>query len=196
MIAYLSGKLAQTGPTHLVVDVGGVGYFVHIPLSSYDRVGEVGEQVHILTYLHVKEDGMELFGFATEEERELFRTLVSVSGVGPKLAQAVLSAMSPEEFRRAVAKNDLGRLTSVPGIGRKTAQRLVLELREKFGEEVLPEEIAPEVVEVKGASEEAFLALLSLGMRDSEARTALAKARRRLGEEAPVEELIREALKG
>lgn len=191
MIAYLSGKLAQKGPTHLVVDVGGVGYFVHIPLSSYERVGEVGEQVHILTYLHVKEDGMELFGFATEEERELFRTLVSVSGVGPKLAQAVLSAMSPEEFRRAVVQNDLGRLTSVPGIGRKTAQRLVLELREKFGE------VAPEVVEVKGALEleEAFLALLSLGMRDSEARTALAKAKRRLGEEASVEELIREALR-
>lgn len=134
MIAYLSGKLAQKGPTHLVVDVGGVGYFVHIPLSSYDRVGEVGEQVHILTYLHVKEDGMELFGFATEEERELFRTLVSVSGVGPKLAQAVLSAMSPEEFRRAVAKNDLGRLTSVPGIGRKTAQRLTFFLLKEDGE--------------------------------------------------------------
>ncbi|HIE03884.1 MAG TPA: Holliday junction branch migration protein RuvA [Candidatus Latescibacteria bacterium] len=190
MIAYLSGKLAQKGPTHLVVDVGGVGYFVHIPLSSYDRVGEVGEQVQILTYLHVKEDGMELFGFATEEERELFRTLMSVSGVGPKLAQAVLSAMSPEEFRRAVVRNDLGRLTSVPGIGRKTAQRLVLELREKFGEEV---QVAPEV---KGASDEAFLALLSLGMRDSEARMALAKARGRLGKEASIEELIREALKG
>ena len=135
MIAYLSGKLAQKAPTHLVVDVGGVGYFVHIPLSSYDRVGDVGGTVHILTYLHLREDGAELFGFATEEERELFVTLISVSGVGPRLAQAVLSSMSPDEFRRAVTRNDLRRLTAVPGIGRKTAQRLVLELREKFGEE-------------------------------------------------------------
>jgi len=199
VIAYLSGKLAQKGPTYLVVDVGGVGYFVHIPLSSYERVGEVGEPVHVLTYLYLREDGVELFGFATEEERELFRTLISVSGVGPRLAQAVLSAMSPGEFKRAVVRNDLRRLTSVPGIGRKTAQRLVLELREKFGpvEPVPPEEAPSEAVDVgRGPSEEAFLALLSLGMRDAEARTALARAIRRLGGGAPVEELIREALRG
>jgi len=199
VIAYLFGKLTQKAPTHLVVDVGGVGYLVHIPLSSYERIGEVGGPVRVLTYLHIREDGAELFGFATEEERELFRTLISVSGVGPRLAQAVLSAMSPEEFRRAVVRNELHKLTSVPGIGRKTAQRLVLELREKFGpEEPVPlEEVPTEAVEVgRGPSEEAFLALLSLGMRDAEARTALARARRRLGEEAPIEELIREALRG
>ena len=196
MIWYLEGTLAHKNPTHLVIDVGGVGYSVNIPLSCYDRVGEVGTRIRVLTYLHVQEDALELFGFLAEEERELFEVLIGISGVGPKLAQAILSGMSVMDFKRAVAAEDVKMLTSIPRVGKKMAQRLVLELRERFGAEAFPKAVAPGSTagEISPA-EEAVLALVSLGSEPAGARRVVAQVLKREGENLSVEEIIKAALR-
>jgi Holliday junction DNA helicase RuvA len=125
MIAYLQGRLVQKTPTHLILDVNGVGYLVHIPLSSYDKAGSPGDVVRVLTYLHVREECMELFGFMTEEERELFKSLIVVSGVGPRLARSILSGLNVADFQRAVSREDVRLLTSIPGVGKSTSKRPV-----------------------------------------------------------------------
>ena len=195
MISYLEGTLVRKHPTHLILDVGGVGYVLNIPLSSYDKVGDVGARIQVLTYLHVREDALELFGFMTEEERELFLTLISVSGVGPKLAQGMLSGVSPAEFRRAIVEENVRGLIAIPGIGRKTAQRLIVELKDRFDKVVFPEG-APPTAEVSGemtAIQEAFLALLSLGFKDDEAQRAVDKVVREEGRDLSAEEIVKKA---
>jgi len=197
VISYLEGTLVRKHPTHLILDVGGVGYMLNIPLSSYDKVGDVGRPTRVLTYLHVREDALELFGFMTEEERELFLTLISVSGVGPKLAQGILSGVSLTEFQRAIVEENVRGLIAIRGIGRKTAQRLIVELKDRFGKVVFPEgaPLTAEASREMTAVREAFGALLSLGFKDVEAQRAVDKVVREEGRELSAEEMVKKVLR-
>lgn len=132
MIAQLTGKLLQKHPTAVVIDVQGVGYEVTIPLSTYYEIGEVGSTVSLLTYTYVREDALQLYGFRTARERDLFLRLISVSGVGPKLAITILSGLSVDQLIPAIRTNDVARLMAIPGVGKKTAERLIVELRDKL----------------------------------------------------------------
>src|ERR687890_315560 len=132
MIAHLSGTLLAKHATSVIVDVGGVGYEVTIPVTTFYDLGEAGEAVRLQIYTHVREEALQLFGFRTLRERELFTQLISVSGIGPKSAVAMLSGMSADEIITAIRTNNLARLTSIPGLGKKTAERLVLDLRDKM----------------------------------------------------------------
>ncbi|HEY2140224.1 MAG TPA: Holliday junction branch migration protein RuvA [Chthoniobacterales bacterium] len=134
MITFLQGKLVSALPTQAIVDVAGVGYEIFIPLSSYDKLPAAGQAVQVLTHLHVREDAHILYGFMTAAERDLFRLLVNnVSGIGPKLALAVLSGMSVSNFKSAVVNADIASLSKISGLGKKTAERIVLELKDKLG---------------------------------------------------------------
>lgn len=131
MIAFLRGRVLEKHPTRVIVETGGVGYEVHVPLSSYSAVGEPGAEITLRIHTHVREDALQLFGFATPLELALFDRLVAISGIGPKLALAVLSGIAPADLVGAIGAGDVARLVSIPGIGRKTAERIVLELRDK-----------------------------------------------------------------
>jgi Holliday junction DNA helicase RuvA len=193
MIASISGKLIRKTPTWIVVESGGIGFHISIPVSSYDAFGETGRDVHVLTHLHVREDALQLFGFASEAERRLFLLLISVSGIGPKLAQGILSGIAVGDFEQAVRTNDLASLTRVPGIGKKTAERLVLELKEKIGEAVS----LTQPSDTSGRSpieEEAVLALVSLGYRRAQAQEAIQKTVKQ-DRSLSLEETLRRALR-
>lgn len=192
MISFIRGKLIEKAPTHAVIETHGVGFKLWIPLSSYKALGEVGQEVRVLSYLHAREDALQLFGFATEAERSLFLLLISVSGVGPKLAQGILSGISVEAFERAVHHQDVEALTAAPGVGKKTAERLALELRDKISEpgskdgEAQPAGTQPVI-------EQAVLALMSLGYKRPRAKEMVQKILK--GNPAvSVEEVIRQAL--
>ncbi|HTH37958.1 MAG TPA: Holliday junction branch migration protein RuvA, partial [Pyrinomonadaceae bacterium] len=134
MIAFLSGKLQEKSANSVIVDVGGVGYEVAIPLSTFYEIGEVGETVELRVYTNVREDAIQLFGFKTQREKDLYLKLISVQGVGAKSGITMLSGMSADEIVAALRTENLAKLTSIPGVGRKTAERLVVELRDKVGE--------------------------------------------------------------
>lgn len=195
MISYLEGKLVEESPTHIVVENNGVGYFVQIPLSSYKKFPPTSDGIKVYTHLHVREDAIQLYGFATETERELFRMLISVSGVGPRVAQSVLSGISVQQFKRCMAENDLLPLTAIPGVGKKTAQRLLVELKEKFPQEA-PAEAVGEVLAgaLSSTDRDAIRALVSLGCKSREAERLVRLARAKFTEEPSLEELILEAL--
>ena len=194
MISYLQGTLVWKAPTQLVLDVGGIGYSIHIPLSSYQKIGEVGTSVKILTHLSVKENDLELFGFATAEEKELFETLIAVSGIGPRLAQAILSGISVEEFHRAIIGGNMGALTAIPGIGKKTAQRLLFELKGRL--QIEQEKLSAQTPGMeKSETEKAVLALISLGYKRPAAEEAVAEVMRKESAELPLEEMIKKALR-
>lgn len=195
MIAYLEGKLTANTPMHLVVDVAGVGFLVHIPMSSYDSDRGHGETVKILTHLHVRDDALTIYGFSTEAERDLFELLISVSGIGPPLAQKILSGIQVRDFRRLVVSEDASGLTRIKGVGRKLAQRLVLELKDRIGD--APDDEGLERVSPVAArhAEEAAKALEGLGVPHVKARSVVEDAIGERGNEAPVEEIIREALR-
>ena len=195
MIDYIRGKLVTKLPTYIMIDVNGVGYGLHIPLSTYAGLGEVESDQEIYTYLYVRDDAMRLYGFATEEERQLFELLLSVTGVGPRMALGILSTLSVDEFGQAVNSEEVSLLMTVPGIGKKTGERLLLELRDKIGVSVT----SPVMGKVAGTATEgmrdAVSALISLGCRPQEAGRAIREARKNLPEGCSLEELIREALK-
>ena len=195
MFAYLEGKLVENNPTHLIIDVAGVGFYVQIPFSSYNASHPPGENLRILTHLHVREDALTVYGFATEAERDLFEMLISVSGIGPPLAQKILSGVQIRVFRKLVASEDARGLTQIKGIGQKLAQRLVLELKDRVGE--VPEDEVRDRVspEVAGRAEEAAMALTGLGVPHIQARNVVNRVIGDQGNEAPVEEIIREALR-
>lgn len=193
MISFVSGKLVEKTPAYVVVETNGVGFKLWIPLSSYQALGEVGESVCVLTHLHVREDVLQLFGFATPEERDLFQLLISVTGVGPRLAQGILSGISVEEFKQSVRNQDINMLTSAPGVGKKTAERLVLELREKIGESITEGPLIPQHA-VSPAGEEAVLALVSLGYKRTRAQELVQGVLREESSLA-VEEVIRRVLR-
>jgi holliday junction DNA helicase RuvA len=198
MIGSVRGRIASKTPPQLMVDVGGLGYELEAPMSTFFHLPAVGQEVSLLTHLVVREDAHVLYAFATEGERRLFRSLIKVSGVGPKIALALLSGISVEAFSRCVVNEDITALTKVPGIGRKTAERLVVEMRDRLGD---PTASADGVGAGGGVSvpvsanpeSEAYAALVSLGYRPAEA-TRLLKA---IGPGThSTEELIRRALQG
>jgi Holliday junction DNA helicase RuvA len=193
MIAELRGTLLRRSPAGTVVDVGGVGFTMLVPLSTFRELPDEGAEVHLFTYLHVREDALDLFGFGTEAERSIFRALISVSGIGPKLGLAVLSGLSPDVFHRAVIEEDMGLLTSVSGIGKKTAQRMIVELKERLsGLDVSSIGGGEAGVEATG---DAVLALMSLGMNRNTAREAVLRVQNEAGCELSLEELVRRALR-
>ncbi|HTP13379.1 MAG TPA: Holliday junction branch migration protein RuvA [Bacteroidota bacterium] len=197
MIASLSGILRSKSPTEVVVDVNGVGYVLSIPLSTYSKLGEVNTTAHLLTHLHVREDAMQLFGFATDAERQLFKLLISITGIGPKTAQGILSGMSVSDLQERILSGNVNALTAVPGVGRKTAERLVVELRDKVGKPDKTSEMAGTVTD-KNADirNEALLALTSLGYNRVTAEKAIRSALIHAGDATiGVEELIKRALK-
>ena len=196
MITHLHGQLAETSPTRVVVDCHGVGYEVFIPVSSYAKLPVVGAEVKLLTYHHVNgQDGtQQLFGFATPEEREMFLLLISISGIGPKLGCNILSSASLTGLRNAIASGDTKTLSSLRGIGKKTAERLVVELKDKIGEADVGVGIAPVTRDPKQA--DAVAALVSLGYKPADAQKAIAAVSATAGQDATVEELVRAALRG
>lgn len=198
MIAFLEGVLEEALPTQIVVNVHGVGYHVMIPLSSFDRLSTPGTRVKILTHLVVREDSHVLYGFGTSEERDLFKLLMHhVSGVGPKLALAILSGMKVEIFKAAVVSADIAAISRISGVGKKTAERVVLELKDRVG--VAAEWEAASAANAPGERDQnihdAVLALISLGYKQLEAHKAIKRALSEATGTVPAEELIRMALK-
>ncbi|MGA2139720.1 MAG: Holliday junction branch migration protein RuvA [Verrucomicrobiia bacterium] len=198
MIAYLHGKLAESTPTHVVVDCQGVGYSVFIPLSSYDKLPPRGGDVKLLTYHHViAQDGtQQLYGFVTAEEREMFLLLISISGIGPKLAVNILSSTSISALRNAIASGDTKTLSTLRGIGKKTAERLVVELKDKIGGAAAFQTKGRAATPEEQRLTDAVLALISLGYKQVDAHQAVLAAAGEVGAKAGVEELVRAALRG
>lgn len=194
MIEYVTGKLAEKHPTYVVVEAAGVGYRVHIPISSFTHLGEPGSDVRLLTHHHLREDTEELYGFATSEERTLFLLLIGVSGIGPRLAQAILSGIPSAALRDALAHSDLGALTRIPGVGKKTAERMVVELKEKVMRLVPEGAETPVPGGAAGDDDEAVLALVTLGYNRYEARQAVGRVRTQQSDLA-LEEIIRAAIR-
>lgn len=193
MIEYLRGTLIEKHPTFVVMEAGGLGYRLAIPLSSYGLLGDVGSEVKLLTHHHVREDSEELYGFATAEERTLFELLIHVSGIGPRLAQAVLSGMPAPALREALVTSDLASLTRIPGVGKKTAERMVLELRDKVAHLVPESGVPAGSPQSVSEDDEAVLALVTLGFNRYEARRAVSQIRQQAAD-MPVEEIVREAI--
>ena len=198
MITFLQGKLVEALPTQIIVDVNGVGYEVLIPLSSFDKLPSPGKPVRLLTQLIIREDAHTLYGFMSAAERDLFRLLInSVSGIGPKTALNILSGMNVVTFRGAVATSDVKSLSQISGVGKKTAERIVVELRDKIGAAG-----ALEAASAKHAlspddqkTNDATLALMALGFKQIEAHDAVRAAQAMLGASATVEQLVRACLK-
>lgn len=197
MITFLEGIIDEKEPTHVVLNVGGVGYEVVISLTSYDRLPALGETVRLLTHDHIREDEHRLFGFMTADERRVFTLLLSVSGIGPKIALSALSGMTVREIKVAIKDGDVKRLSSISGIGKKTAERMVIELRDKFGAgEILAASITgkPES-DIK--LRDAILALISLGYKRTEAQDLVLRVINQPNmTEATVEDIVRKSLAG
>ncbi len=193
MIARLAGTIAEKGTDHAVVDVGGVGYLVHLSAASSAALPAEGAPATLRTYTHVREDSLELFGFATDDEEAVFRALIDVKGVGPRAAQNILSGIAPRELAQAVAQGDVARLTKAPGIGKKTAERLVVELKEKLA--VLARAAGPARAKPgEGPLEQLRTALVNLGYKSPQADGAV-DALREGAAERKMDELLRDALK-
>lgn len=196
MIANLRGILIEKQPTYVIVEAGGIGYEVWIPLSTFYQIGEVGAEVSLRTYTSVREDAIQLFGFSTARERELYIKLISVQGIGVRSAISMLSGMDADEIITAIKNNDLAKLTAIPGVGRKTAERLVIELRDKVAE-IGPQQI---VRDDKAAAatdriyDDALSALLNLGYQKSAAEKALRAANNEVSE-PNVQRILRAALR-
>ena len=196
MFAFLRGIVARKTAGHIELDVGGVGYEVFVPDSAHRRLVP-DQEATLLTYCHIREDVFQIFGFLREDDRALFKTLLGLSGVGPKVALAVLSMMSPAEFGRAIFENDVTALTKIGGVGKKSAQRIILEMKAKLGQDAELGAILGEGEAAQDAREgdDVLAALCSLGCTMAEAKRAAAKARKELPEDARDEELVRAALR-
>lgn len=197
MIFALEGRVVSKSPTEVVLDVNGVYYVVNIPVTVYDKIGDVGSTSKLYTYLVIREEEMMLYGFSSAEEREFFKMLISVSGIGPKMAQAIMSGMNVEELKDSIVQGDISTLTSIPGVGRKTAERVVVELRDKLvkiefaGRKI--EFVSSDQIEVRN---EALLALISLGFTRQSAEKAIRLAlKENEKREFSVEELVKLALR-
>jgi Holliday junction DNA helicase RuvA len=188
MIAYLRGRLLEKHPNQVIVDVNGVGYHVQIPVSTFSQLGDGGAEVRLHVYTHVREDALALYGFSTEKEKAIFERLISVTGIGPRLAVTLLSGMDAAELADAIRRGDVQKLVRVPGVGRKTAERLVVELRDKLGPLEAAASAAP-----GGIDEDVISALLNLGCSRPQAEAAVDKARKN-GVAEEFEPLFRAAL--
>lgn len=198
MITFLHGKLVEALPTQVIVDVNGVGYEALIPLSSFDKLPPPGQELRLLTQLVIREDAHTLYGFMSGPERDLFRLLINtVSGIGPKIALNILSGMNVVAFRGAVAGGDVKALSQISGVGRKTAERIIVELRDKIGAagawEAASAQRALSPADQK--INDAVLALMALGFKQVEAHETVRQAQAALGPQATVEELVRASLK-
>ena len=190
MIGRVQGKILEKNSHQVVVDVQGLGYEVEIPLTTFFHLGENGSEVMLYTHLVVREDAHLLFGFSTVSERELFRALIKVNGVGPKLAVAILSGVDVKAFSRCIQNNDVKALTSLPGVGKKTAERLIIEMRDRLP--ALADGFLPSAQRAPDVVADAEAALIGLGYKPQEAARALAQIE---DQDVSVERLIRQALK-
>jgi len=192
VIGYLQGRLLNSTPDRLLIDVQGVGYEVYIPLSTYSEIQRrpADTPVGVFIYTHLREGALELFGFYTAREKALFEKLIGVGGIGPKLARVILSGMAAEDLLASLAAGDLVRLTTIPGVGKKSAERMVLELKDKIQELMVDMPGRPRVA----PSDDLVLALVNLGYKAAEAERAVAKARA-AEPDAEFEELLRSSLK-
>jgi len=190
MIAYLKGNLIQKLPHQVTLDIGGVGYCALIPLSTYFKLGNLNEPVELLIYTHLTDNSLSLYGFSTEEEREIFMKLISISGIGPKLSLNILSGIGPSELENAIKRNDITRICLIPGVGKKTALRIALELQEKIEkkEQVLATRDSQE-------KEDLISALMNLGFKRKEVESIVEETIKDLSPEGGFEELLRESLK-
>jgi holliday junction DNA helicase RuvA len=196
MIAYLSGKLLEKQANSVIIDVGGVGYDVTIPLSTFYELGEPGSDIRLRIYTHVREDALQLFGFNSDRERELYLKLISVQGIGAKSGITFLSGMSADEIIMAIRTDDLARLTSIPGVGRKTAERIVIELRDKINDLTgagRQEAAASSARPADSVFDDALSALVNLGYQKNAAEKALKQAVQD-GTEMSVQKLLRRGL--
>ena len=197
MIAHLTGVLLTKTPQSIIIDVGGVGYEAVVALSTFYALPEMNERVSLLIYTHVRDDALTLFGFHTRLEKDLFVMLISVSGIGPKLAVNVLSGIGPQDLLDAIARGDALRLQAIPGVGKKTAERIALELKDRaakaFGDRDMPQVPASQGDD-RHIMDDALSALVNLGYSPKSAKMAIDKAKLRVGE-ITLEGLIREALR-
>jgi len=190
MIYYLEGILKEKNPSRIIIDVGGVGYEVNIPFSIFESLPSPGKKVKIYTYLHMKDEKGALYGFLKPEDREFFLDLISISSVGPRSALRMLTRISPSQFKKAITEKNLPELTRVPGIGKKTAQRLILELGGTI------EGKQPPLIEKEGIARDGIVALISLGYSKTEAEEAIGKALKNgKVKKDDLASLIKEALK-
>jgi Holliday junction DNA helicase RuvA len=180
MIGLLRGRLLDKRPNQVILDVGGVGYLVAIPLSTFATVGELHAEVTLLIHTHVREDALALYGFLSAREKHLFELLLGASGVGPSLALKILSGMNVEELIPAIRTGDLARLTKIPGVGRKTAERMVVELKDKL-EAVAVEAEKPPAASPAGVASDVRSALINLGYDERAAEAAVSEAKRQTG---------------
>ena len=194
MIAHLKGKLDYKSPEHSIVDVNGVGYKVFTPLSTYYALPQLGESVSLRIHTRVREDDLKLFGFLTEEEQSIFEKLITINKVGPKLALGILSSMSPSDLLTAVMNKDAARLSAIPGVGKKTAERLALELKDKLADIAVEMENRPDSDYQDGFYEDALSALVNLGYKKPQAEKALKYAYDLNGKDSSLEDLIKESL--
>ena len=190
MIAYLKGTIFQKRPHQVIIDINGVGYCAAIPLTTYFKLGDVGQPAELLIHTHLTDNALSLFGFMTEDERDLFLKLIGISGIGPKLAMNILSGIEAAELEDAIKKSDVGRISMIPGIGKKTALRITMELQDKI-------EKKEKLLAVKGSQEKEDLisALLNLGFRRKEVERVVDDTLRHHSEKAGFEKLLRECLK-
>lgn len=199
MFEYISGKLAVKAPTCVVIDVGGLGYALEIPISTFNTLPEIEEKVRLLAHFHVREDIQKLYGFGSAIERDVFRHLLGISKIGPKAAISVLSHVSIDDLAMAVESQNPAMLKAVPGIGPKTAQRLVMELKGKISSDMTGGGAGKKMPKAGGTPaisrrDEAFVALVSLGYTEAQVQKALARVEEALGIEMAVEERIKKAL--
>ena len=190
MIGYIEGSIVYKGPTLVRVLCGGIGYDIHIPMSTYERLGETGDGVALETYLHVKEDALQLYGFATREEKDVFVEVIGVRGIGPRIALGVLSSMPVARFVEALQERDIDVLSAIPGVGRKTAERMAVDLRDRFPDLVRPVGRP----DFRGEEEEAIKALVALGFSVTMARKAVRDVIREIEGEIQTEEIVKRAL--
>jgi Holliday junction DNA helicase RuvA len=193
MIATLHGVLTEKKPSRLVVDVGGVGYEVNVPLSTFYALRETGTEVDLRIHTHVRQETLSLFGFATQLEVDLFERLITISGVGPRLALAVLSGLEPPDLLRAIQGSDIVRLQGIPGVGKKTAERISLELKDKLPANAAHEGATTDLVNAEGVRNDVMSALLNLGYHRPLAERAVNEVL--TGELGSFEEALRQALR-
>ncbi len=192
MIAHLKGQLAYKSPEYTIIDVNGVGYQVFTPLSTYYALPGLGQQVSLKIHTRVREDELKLFGFLTEDEQSIFQKLITINKVGPRLALGILSGMSPEDFFSAVMNNDSAKLSTIPGVGKKTAERLTLEMKDKLAD--LDMVHRTDSTPTEGFYDDALSALVNLGYKKLEAEKALKTIYSKNGKDAGLEDLIKESL--
>ena len=197
MIARIQGRLHFKSPEHLIIDLNGLGYQIQVPLSTFYELPDAGSTVALHIHTHVREDALQLYGFQSREEKQLFVQLIGISGIGPRLAVNILSGITPADFAETIYRGDLARLVSIPGVGRKTAERMMVEMRDKLPALALGQEVAEpmEVAASDAIVEDALSALANLGYKKGVAQRAIKEAQGRIQGEVNLENLLKESLR-